>query len=146
MNRIALIRNSIVVNVIESSMEFAASLGYDYAIEHAEASPGWGYVNGAFVRPEQAPPVEVTAIERSDLLARMTPVEVHGWIRAAQRAQATNTPNVADRNALYAWTRWQALPGTVDLTSADILGLANVWVALGMAPARAQELLTPLVG
>lgn len=90
-------------------------------------------------------PVQVTQLERTQLLARMTPVEVHGWIRATQRALATNTPTVADRDALYAWTRWQAMQDSVDLTSADIVGLAQIWIALGMTPARAQELLAPLV-
>lgn len=90
-------------------------------------------------------PIEVTQIERANLLARMTPVEIHGWIRAAKRAEATNTPVVADRNALYAWTRWQAMNGDVDMAGDDIKGLAQVWIALGMTQARAIELLTPMV-
>jgi hypothetical protein len=91
------------------------------------------------------PSLNITEIQRADLLARMTPVEVHGWVRAAQRAKNTNTPAVADRNALYAWVRWESMRGDVDLTSDDIRGLAQVWIALGMTQARAEEILAPLV-
>lgn len=91
----------------------------------------------------EAGPVTVTDVQRADLLARMTPVEVHGWVRAAERARNTNTPTLADRNALYAWVRWESMRGDVDLTSDDIKGLAQVWIALGMTPARAEEILRP---
>lgn len=74
----------------------------------------------------------------------MTPIEFHAWQRAAQRALATNSPAVADRNALYAWSRWESMQGTVDMASSDIQGLKGVWVALGMTQARADELLAPL--
>lgn len=93
-------------------------------------------------------PDELSAItiqvQRADLLKRMTPAEFHAWQRAAQRALDTNTPVVADRNALYAWSRWESMNGVVDLTSSDMQGLKGVWVALGMTQARADELLTPL--
>lgn len=92
-----------------------------------------------------APPSPVTAIERAGLLARMTPTELHGWRRAAQRALETNTPVAADRNAMYAWLRWESMQGTVDLTSDDIRALGGVWVALGMTTERAEEILTPLI-
>lgn len=92
-----------------------------------------------------AAPAPVTAIQRAQLLGRMTPVELHRWYRAAQRAAATNSPTVADRNALYAWLRWEQMDGTVDLSDADVRGLASVWIALGMTPERAEELLAPLV-
>jgi hypothetical protein len=91
-----------------------------------------------------APPVPLTDIQRADLLARLTPTELHAWRRACQRALDTNSPAAADRNALYAWARWESMNGVVDMSGEDIQGLKGVWVALGMTQARADELLAPI--
>ena len=57
MSRVALIRNGVVENVIEADVEFAATLGYDEAIETLVAGPGWRYDGGEFQPPpEPAPP------------------------------------------------------------------------------------------
>ena len=98
---------------------------------------GWTQLAGEFV------PTTSNNVTRASLLSRLTPAELHAWYRASERARLTNTPVVADRNALYAQVRFEALPMTVDLTSADITGLKSVWVALGMTQARADALLTP---
>lgn len=84
-------------------------------------------------------------ISRAALLARMTPAEVHNWRRAAQRALDAQPTSVvaADRNALYAWTRFEAFDQFMELRGNDLQGLKSVWMALGMSSARADELLTP---
>lgn len=140
----AIVENGVITNIILAD-------SWPDAIEVTGLAPrpsiGWTYDGTTFTAPPAppAPPaIEVTQIERAGLLARMTPVEVHGWIRAAQRAQATNTPVVADRNALYAWYRWESMNGVVDMASDDIKRLAQVWMSLGMTQARAAEILTPL--
>ena len=120
--------------------------GIDVTDAKPRPGPGWTYDGTTFIPPPEPPRIEVTQIERAALLERMTPAEVHGWIRAAQRAQASNTPVAVDRNALYSWVRWQAMQGAVDMASDDIKGLAQVWIALGMTQARAVELLRPLAG
>lgn len=138
----ALVENGIVTNVIRAE---AWPGGIDVTDLTPRPGPGWLYDGTTFTPPPAPAPVPVNAIQRAALLKRMTPVELHGWLRAAQRAQATNTPVDADRNALYAWVRWQSMDGIVDLSSDDIQGLKSVWVALGMTQARADALLTPLV-
>lgn len=137
----ALVENGIVTNVIRAE---AWPGGIDVTDLSPRPGPGWLYDGATFTPPPAPAPVPVNAIQRAALLKRMTPVELHAWIRAGQRAQATNTPVDADRNALYAWVRWQSMDGVVDLSSDDIQGLKSVWMALGMTQARANELLTPL--
>lgn len=58
MSRIALIRGSVVENVIEADMEFAQSLGFDAVVETDVAAPGWGYAGGEFIAPVHAPQPE----------------------------------------------------------------------------------------
>jgi hypothetical protein len=84
-----------------------------------------------------------SGIRKHLLLKRMTPAEAHAWYRAFQRAANTNTPVVADRNALFAWLRWAEMDGEVDMSSEDIQGLKSVWVAMGMTQARADAILVP---
>lgn len=116
--------------------------GIDVTDISPRPSQGWTYSGGTFLPP--APTVTTAStIRKHLLLKRMTPAEVHAWFRAFQRASATNTPVAADRNALYAWLRWDEMDGEVDMSSADIQGLKTVWVALGMAQARADAILAP---
>ncbi len=58
MSRIALIRGSVVENVIEADIAFAQSLGFDAVVETDVAAPGWGYVGGEFIAPVPAPQPE----------------------------------------------------------------------------------------
>lgn len=146
MNIYAIIDAGLVVNIIHATGEWPE--GVDVTALDPRPGIGWSYDGQVFTAPPPPPlpePVAVTNVQRAALLARMTPIELHAWQRAAQRAMDTNTPVVADRNALYAWLRWESMQGTVDLTSADIIGLAQVWMALGMTQARAEEILTPLM-
>lgn len=138
----ALVSNGIVTNVIHAE---AWDGGIDVTDLSPRPAPGWSYDGTTFTPPPPPAPMPINAIQRAALLKRMTPIELHAWIRAAQRAQATNTPADADRNALYAWVRWESMDGVVDLTSDDIQGLKSVWMALGMTQARADALLTPIV-
>lgn len=140
MRTYAVIDNGIVTNVVLAE----TWNGIDVTDVSPRPGPGWLY-NGATFTPPLPTIVTLSEVQRADLLARMTPVEVHGWVRAAERARNTNTPTLADRNALYAWVRWESMRGDVDLTSDDIRGLAQVWIALGMTQARAEEILAPLV-
>lgn len=140
----ALVEAGVVANVIHAE---AWDGGIDVTDLSPRPGPGWLYDGTTFTPPPASPPPPITtnSIQRAALLKRMTPVELHAWIRAGQRAQATNTPVDADRNALYAWVRWQSMDGIVDLSSDDIQGLKSVWMALGMTQARADALLTPMV-
>ena len=56
MSRIALMQAGVVANVIEASVEFAESLGYDHAQEAGDAGPGWLLVDGVLVPPDSPPP------------------------------------------------------------------------------------------
>ena len=56
MSRIALIQAGVVANVIEASVEFAESLGYDHALEAGSAGPGWLLVDGVLVPPDSPAP------------------------------------------------------------------------------------------
>lgn len=141
MRYFALLTGNTVTNVIVAN---AWPGGIDVTDLNPRPSIGWTY-DGVTFSPPVPTPVTLTQIERTQLLARMTPVELHGWYRAAQRAANSNTPTDADRNALYAWLRWEAMHNDVDLSSSDIIGLGNVWIALGMSQARATELLSPLI-
>lgn len=51
MSKIACINNSVVVNIVEATLDFAASLGYDIVIElnGAPVHIGTEYIEGAFV-------------------------------------------------------------------------------------------------
>lgn len=141
---LALIENGIVRNVVLGDLaQFPGAIDVTGVVP--QPGIGWGYDGNTFTAPPPPPPVLVTQIERAGLLARMTPAEVHAWHRAMTRATATNTPVVADRNALYAWLRWESMRGDVDMASSDIQGLKSVWVALGMTQTRADALLAPLV-
>lgn len=52
--RYALIKNDLVVNVIEAEEEFAAGLqGYDAVHPSEEAGPGWAWNGSGFVPPAQ---------------------------------------------------------------------------------------------
>ncbi|KRG38468.1 hypothetical protein ARC78_15650 [Stenotrophomonas pictorum JCM 9942] len=58
MSRIALIRDGVVVNVIEADLAFASSLhGYDAAVEAGAAGPGWAYADGLLMPPQTPEPV-----------------------------------------------------------------------------------------
>ena len=52
--RIALIRGSVIENIIEADMEFAQKLGYDLAVESDIAGIGWQYVGSEFIAPTPA--------------------------------------------------------------------------------------------
>lgn len=137
----AIIREGVVANVLVAD---AWPGGVDITNIEPKPGKGWSYTEGTFTAPPPPAPIMVTDVSRADLLGRMTPVELHAWRRAAQRAMNTDSPVAADRNALYAWMRWDTMSGTVNLDNDDIKGLRNVWIALGMTPARATEILTPL--
>lgn len=140
----AVIKNGKVENIIVAD---ARPDGIDVTATDPRPGVGWSYDGTTFTAPPApvyVPQPQIT-LQRAILLARMTATEIHAWIRAVKRAEATNTPTAADRNALYAWYRWDAMGNDVDLTGDDMQGLKSVWVALGMTQARADEILTPVV-
>lgn len=140
----AVINGGNVVNVILAD-EWPD--GVDITDMNPKPGIGWAYDGQTFTAPPPVipPQVLITDIQQAQLLARMTPIELHGWYRAFQRAAATNSPTATDRNAMYAWLRWENMDGKVSLTDDEIIGLAQVWIALGMTQQRAEEILTPLI-
>lgn len=72
MSRVALIRDGIVENVIEAELEFAASLGYDTAMEAGTAGPGWLLVAGELVPPSTSAPVQTLEEAKQQLRERAT--------------------------------------------------------------------------
>jgi hypothetical protein len=51
--RIALVKNGVIQNIIEASLDFALSLGYDQAleVENLEAGIGWVFDGERFIAP-----------------------------------------------------------------------------------------------
>lgn len=77
--RIALIKNSLVENIIESDLSFAQTLGYDTAIAAPAATfLGQQYVEGQFVPAPivELPPPESTLAEAAAALS----ADVQAWL------------------------------------------------------------------
>lgn len=142
MNKYALLTGNTVTNVIMTDGEWPE--GIDITNATPQPQIGWTYSGGTFAAPPPPAPVLQTFTARADIYSRLTNIEVHLWRRAVVRAEATDNPQAKDRDALYAWYRFNALPDRVDLTSAEITGLKAVWMALGMTAARADAVLAPV--
>ena len=141
--KIAIIQGGLVENVIVGDI-----VDYPTGVDLTNVTPQpgirWTYAAGVFTAPAYVA-TTITGTQRVTIIGRLTPVEMHAWHRAMSRATATNTPVVADRNALYAWVKWEAMPKDVDLNDSDIQGLKSVWMALGMTQARADAILAPTI-
>ncbi len=68
MSRIALIHGGVVANIIEADLSFAESLGYDDAIEAGHSGPGWLFVDGELVQPQEHEPAPATLEEAKQQL------------------------------------------------------------------------------
>ena len=72
MSRVALIQAGVVANVIEASVEFAESLGYDHAVEAGSAGTGWLLVDGVLVPPDSPAPAVTLDDAKQRLRERAT--------------------------------------------------------------------------
>lgn len=143
--RIAFVSAGVITNIAVFGSDFVPSLG-QVDVTNIPAGIGWAVVNGVPVAPAPPAPAPQTVVARSAIYERMSAAEIHAWRRAVVRAEATNTPAAADRNACYAWHRFNALPDdAVDLTKSEVTGLKAIWMALGMSAARADVILAPVV-
>lgn len=82
LSRVALIRDGLVVNVIEADAEFAAGLGYDAAIETDAAGPGWTWDGDAF-----AAPVVETPAPTLESLIEQTKARISAWLDEVVQAK-----------------------------------------------------------
>ena len=89
MARCALINGTLVDNVIEADLEFANSLGYDFAIETDTAAPGWLYVDGVFSNP---------VIEEASNTSGLTPLAFTRLFTLSERVkmQTSDDPIIQD--------------------------------------------------
>lgn len=147
MATLALLSGGIVVNVVEgNAVDFPGCEDISSLSGAARPSIGWARTGPmAYARPVAA---TTSVIAKVELLKRMTPAEYHLWARAAQVAADTNqsgtaTPPVANRNALFALAQFNAMPEFVDMASANLQGLKNVWIGVGITSARADAILAP---
>lgn len=144
MKTIAFLSNGVIANIGIFPDNHQPSAG-QLDVTNVPAGVGWAVVSGVPIEPPAVPPPPQTVVARSVIYARMTAVEIHAWRRAVVRAEATNSPVAADRDALYAWYRFNALPDdAVDLTKSEVTGLKAIWMALGMTAARADAILAPV--
>ena len=111
MSRVALIRDGVVANVIEATVEFAQTLGYDAAIESETGGPGWTWDGQTLT----APVVETAAPTLDDLIAQ-TKASISAWldsvvqakgydsiVSCASYAASTDATFKAEAEAAIAW-------------------------------------------
>lgn len=141
---IAFVSAGVITNIAVFDSDYVLLLG-QLDVTNVPAGIGWAVVNGVPVAPAPPAPSPQTVVARSAIYARMSAAEIHAWRRAVVRAEATNSPTAADRDACYAWHRFNALPDdAVDLTKSEVTGLKAIWMALGMTAARADVILAPV--
>ena len=131
MSRIALIHGGIVANVIEASVEFAESLGYDHALEAGSAGPGWLYADGVLVPPDSPAPAVTLDDTKRQLRERATELRWEhetGGINVGGVRVLTGTE---DQNRIAsaligapATLDFKAESGWVTLTLAELQGIA----------------------
>ena len=131
MSRIALIQAGVVANVIEASVEFAESLGYDPAREAGSAGPGWMLVDGVLVPPDSPAPVVTLDDAKQRLRERATQLRWEhetGGINVGGVRVLTGTEDQSRiASALIgapATLDFKAESGWVTLTLAELQGIA----------------------
>lgn len=137
MSRVALIRDGVVVNVIEAELAFAASLpGYDTAMEASDAGPGWLLVDGVLVPPDAPDPALTLEELKQQLRERATQlrwehetggVEING-IRVLTGIEDQNRIATALIGA-PATLDFKAESGWVTLTLAELQAIADAITA-----------------
>lgn len=131
MSRIALIRDGIVANVIEASLEFAESLGFDIALEAGDAGPGWLLVGGVLVPPDAPAPALTLEEMKQQLSERATQLR---WERETGGVEINGVrvlTGIEDQNRIAtaligapATLDFKAESGWVTLTLAELQGIA----------------------
>ncbi len=136
MSRIALIRGGAVANVIEATLEFAATLpGYDTAMEAGNAGPGWLLVAGELVPPAPAPSEDL-AEAKQQLRERATALRWEHETGGITVGGVRVLTGVEDQNRIAtaligapATLDFKAASGWVTLTLAELQGIADAITA-----------------
>ena len=131
MNRIALIRDNIVANVIEAEVEFAESLGFDTALEAGDAGPGWLLVDGVLVPPDSPAPAVTLDDAKQQLRERATQLRWQRETGGTNVGGVRVLTGIEDQNRIAsaligapATLDFKAESGWVTLTLAELQGIA----------------------
>lgn len=129
MSRIALIRAGIVANVIEAELEFAESLGFDTAMEAGDAGPGWLFVNGALVPPDEPVPALTLEELKQQLRERATQLRWEHETGGIDLGDVRVLTGIEDQNRIA--TALIGAPATLDFKA------ESGWVTLTLAELQA---------
>ena len=131
MNRIALIRDNIVANVIEAELAFAQALGFDHAIEAGSAGPGWLLVDGVLVPPDSPAPAVTLDDAKQQLRERATQLRWQHETGGIDIGGVRVLTGIEDQNRIAsaligapATLDFKAESGWVTLTLAELQGIA----------------------
>lgn len=132
MSRIALIRNGVVVNVIEADMAFASALpGYDAVVEADSAGPTWVYSDGLLVPPQSSAPVLSLEELKQQLRERTTSLRWEHETGGVSVAGVRVLTGIEDQNRIAtaligapATVDFKADSGWVRLTLLELQGIA----------------------
>lgn len=132
MSRVALIRDGVVVNVIEAGLAFASTLpGYDVAMDAGAAGPGWLLVEGALVPPSAPPSAQTLEEAKQQLRERVTALRWEHETGGITVAGVRVLTGIEDQNRIAtaligapATLDFKAESGWVTLTLADLQGIA----------------------
>ena len=129
MSRIALIQAGVVANVIEASVEFAESLGYDYAMEAGTAGPGWLLVDGVLVPPDEPVPALTLEELKQQLRERATQLRWEHETGGIDLGGVRVLTGIEDQNRIA--TALTGAPATLDFKA------ESGWVTLTLAELQA---------
>ena len=131
MNRIALIRDNIVANVIEAELAFAESLGFDHALPAGDAGPGWLLVDGVLVPPDSPAPAVTLDDAKQQLRERATQLRWQHETGGINVGGVRVLTGIEDQNRIAsaligapATLDFKAESGWVTLTLAELQGIA----------------------
>lgn len=138
--RIALIKNNVVANIIESELAWALTLGYDAAVEaSADADIGGGYADGVFTAPPS--PREGESQPPPGLGTRITPLAfINRWAQEEEIAIRTAAKDSVAIEALIARVQ---LASFIDLADPRTVAGIDALVSAGLlTQARGTAILT----
>lgn len=146
MKRIAIIEGNTIVNIADFDADYVLQDG-EVDVTEIPAGIGWEVDAGGNPIP---PPVEVSPtptimLSKALIVSRMTYNEFHLWKRAAGRADATNTPAVADKKAQQSWYWFETADDPLDTSAAEVVAMRDAWIGVGITLARADIILAPVI-
>lgn len=128
---VALIRNGVVENIIVADLAFAATLGYDAAVEAPDGTfIGQGYANGSLVPMATS----TSTLTRLKFARRFTQAE-----RIAIRAAKSTDTIIQDADALM------QLAGYIDVKDDDTIQYVNYLATKSLiSPDRVDQILADI--